>query len=62
MVVLFFMKVKKMSEIKMDRLKEYCKKRNIKVGKNSTRDELCVQLGTLLYGKSVDRINKEDQI
>lgn len=61
-VTLFFCKVKRMSELSIEKVRDLCKSRNIKVNKKDTKQDLCVQLGKNLFGAKVGRINNDDVV
>jgi hypothetical protein len=61
-ITLFYLKIKKLSEVKIEKLKQVCKKYNLKPAKGSTKEELCQLLAEYILGNKVDRINKNDLV
>ena len=60
MVTLFYTKAKKLQDLKPDHVKSLCKLKKIKIGKDDTKETLCVELGRKLFEDEVVGINDSD--
>jgi len=61
-VSLFYLKVVKISQVSIEKLKKVCKDKKIQLEKNMKKEDVLVKLGKGLFGKEVVRIDTEDII